>query len=129
MVISNTYVSLSEGNPEIRMAVGHDPEHVLGQSLQSFTEATYAMDDLHRIEVRLGMAGVRSRFPADSQRIPGGSQAILVTQKPKESSYQAARRNTEEVLADVKVPDGVATGRSMVESIVSIAYMREFVVI
>jgi len=53
-------------------------------------------------------------------------QAILVTQKPKESSYQAARRNTEEVLADVKVPDGVATGRSMVESI---AYMREFVVI
>lgn len=44
----------------------------------SVMEATYAMDDLHRIE------------------------AILVTQKPKESSYQAARRNTEEVLADVK---------------------------
>ena len=49
------------------MAVGHDPEHVLGQSLQSFAEATYAMDDLHRIEVRLGMAGVSP----DSQRVPG----------------------------------------------------------
>ncbi|CAK9111634.1 unnamed protein product [Durusdinium trenchii] len=44
----------------------------------SFMEATYAMDDLHRIE------------------------AILATVKPSSSSYQAARKSTDEVLADVK---------------------------
>jgi len=44
----------------------------------SIMEATYAMDDLHRIE------------------------AILATQRPKESSYEAARQTTEEVLAEVK---------------------------
>lgn len=30
-------------------------------------------------------------------------EAILATQRPKESSYEAARQTTEEVLAEVKV--------------------------
>ena len=46
-------------------------------------------------------------------------EAILATQRPKESSYEAARQTTEEVLAEVKVgicgdrSDGINWGRFM----------------
>ena len=46
----------------------------------SVLEATYAMDDLHRIEV------------------------ILATQKPSSASYALARSETTKVLREVQVP-------------------------